>query len=117
MGFDYSHLRGIADRLIGQRGVAAVLHRPGGFDESTYPPVQLPGSTEACTVYRSNFSAEERAGTLIEEGDVNLLIAVTDEPPTTADKIEIGGIAYNLQSVEAVYPGPDVLMYRARGRI
>lgn len=118
MSYDYSGLRATADRLIAKFGVEAVLHRPGGLDEATYPPVQLPGSAEPCIVVRDTYSAMERAGTLIEEGDVKLLIAVgsLSAPPTTADRLEIQGETYHLQSVEPIQPGPDVLLYQARGR-
>ena len=116
MSYDYSGLRATADRLISQFGVDAVLHRPGGLDETTYPPVRLPGSSEPCIVVRDTFNALERAGSLIEEGDVKFLIAVTETPPTTADRLEVQGVIYHLQSVDPIQPGPDVLMYQARGR-
>lgn len=116
MTYDYGPLRRTADRLIARFGVAAILHKPGGLDETTYPPVQLPGTSEACIVVRDTYSAAERGGTLIEEGDVKLVIAVTAIPPTTADRLEVQGITYHLQAVEPIHPGPDVLLYLARGR-
>lgn len=116
MSYNYAPLRATADRLIGRFGVPAVLHRPGGLDDTTYPPVQLPGTSEPCTIVRDTYSAVERAGTLIEEGDVKLLIAVTATPPTTADRIEVQGVTYHLQSVDPIQPGPDVLLYQARAR-
>lgn len=116
MSYDYSRLRATADRLIARFGVEAELHVAGAVDDSTYPTVTLPGFTEPCMVVRDTYSAMERAGTLIEEGDVKLLIAVTETAPTTADEIEIQGETYHLQSVEPIQPGPDVLLYQARGR-
>ena len=47
---------------------------------------------------------------------MKLLIAVTQVPPTTADRLEVQGVTYALQSVEPVQPGPVVLLYQARGR-
>lgn len=116
MTYDYSRLRATADRLIARFGVEAVLVRAGGIDETTYPVVHLPETREPCVVIRDTYSAVERSGTLIEEGDVKLLIAVTQVPPTTADRLEVQGVTYALQSVEPVQPGPVVLLYQARGR-
>ena len=116
MSYDYSRLRATADRLIAKFGVDAILHRPGTVNETTYPTVQLPGPKDPCIVVRDTYSAMERTGTLIEEGDVKLLIAVTDTPPTTADRLEVQGVTYHLQSVDPIQPGPTVLLYQARGR-
>ena len=116
MSYNYAPLRATADRLIERFGVEATLHRPGGLDETTYPPVRLPGTSEPCIVVRDTYSAAERGGTLIEEGDVKLLIAATVARPTTADTLEVQGVTYHLQAVEPIQPGPDVLLYQARGR-
>lgn len=116
MTYDYGPLRRTADRLVARFGVPAVLIRAGGVDETTYPVVHLPEMREPCMVVRDTYSAVERSGTLIEEGDVKLLIAATVAAPTTADRIEVQGVTYALQSVEPIQPGPDVLVYQARGR-
>lgn len=116
MSFDYAGIRGTAERLLERFGVDAVLIRAGGIDETTYPVVHLPETREPCIVVRDTYSAVERSGTLIEEGDVKLLIAVTQVPPTTADRLEVQGVTYALQSVEPVQPGPVVMLYQARGR-
>lgn len=116
MWFDYSRLRSTADRLIERFGQPATLHKPGGRDETTYPIVILPGTSSPCTVVVSSYSALERAASLIEEGDVKLMIRA-DVTPTTADRIEIATATYALQSVRQINPGGTVLYYEAQGRV
>lgn len=116
MTYDYSRLRGTADRLLARFGVSATLIRAGGVDESTYPVTPASPKREPCMVLRDTYSAADRSGTLIAEGDVKLLIAATVSAPTTADRIEIAGQTYALQSVEPIQPGAEVLLYQARGR-
>lgn len=115
MTFDYARMRATADRLIGRFGQDAVMVRPGGLNETAYPVVQLPSQRIPCVLVVSSYTAAERGGTLIAEGDVKLMVQAT-VTPTTADSFEVAGITYRAQAVTELSPGGAVLMYEVRGR-
>lgn len=115
MAYDYSRLRATADRLLETYGQGAVLLRPGGIDESTYPVVHLDEQAIPCTVLVDNYSAAERSGTLISENDVKLLVKA-DVTPTGADRFYIKGVEHSVENVTEIAPGGPVLLFEVRAR-
>ena len=72
-----------------------------------------------CVALVSSFKAKDRANTLIEAGDVKVLVGsvtLTIEP-TTADRIEINGKMHDIVEVMPLRPSGDDLMYTIAARL
>ncbi|MTH96416.1 hypothetical protein [Roseibium sp. RKSG952] len=121
-GFDYTKLKGSAQRLLKRFGKPAVIVREedsggGGGDpwdpgsgtvEVEHPCRIVTGSFEQSLIDGSRVQANDLQVTLSTEG-----LTIT---PTTADKLKIGDTSYSIIACHAVEPGEVVLLYRLQIR-
>lgn len=63
------------------------------------------------TIYKTG----EIDGTLIQRGDRKILLAA-EVAPTPADRIVDGGTEFAVVNVEAIAPGPEVLLFKVQAR-
>lgn len=116
--FDYSRPLATANRLLSRFGQAAVLIRyaPGGGPQhNPGPPTP---TNHACTIVVDTYRAFEIDGTMILAGDKKVLLSVEGLAitPTTADKLQIGGVAHTIINVETLSPGGTTLLYTLQVR-
>ncbi len=98
--FGAGQLRGTLTRVTGHSGPS---YAPTGETTASYEFVCIWGE----------FSAEERAAGLVEDGDHKLLIGATTltVQPRPGDKVTVSGAIYNVKEVGTVKPGGTALLY------
>ena len=97
--------------------LTATIERDTGADEGVYPPT--PGTTQTfvCDVVLTSYSARDRDGTNIRQGDAKAMIAPDAETaPLNGDKMRISGRLYSIESVEDYRPGGVTLYWIAQVR-
>lgn len=117
MPYDYADEAALAIELIEEYGrpmnlvVTTASETPG--------PAWDPEATETSTVETTTvvngvqtfFSALERGGGLVEEGDIKILLDSAVEPPNDARIDE-----YSIVNVEPIKPGGVVVLYKVHAR-
>ena len=101
---------------FGEGQLNATVHRAGGTTGPSYNPTVLPPTDHACIVLWSDFTAEERAGGLVEDGDSRLEVGATtlDVEPQAGDKVTVGSTTYQVKAVEVIRPGGVPILYRLK---
>lgn len=120
-----------ADVALGllEAGTTAYIVRDGVPTGPVYDPTPGVDIEAVCTVVYDSFRASEIDGTLIQQGDIKVLMAVTGftiaadkdgnnaNTPTPADRIKGDGKQYAIIDVKPLRPGGVTVMWEivARG--
>ena len=101
---------------FGEKKLEATLHRDGGRTGPSYNPTILPATDHPGIVLWGDFTAEERAGGLVEDGDSILEAGTTtlDVEPQAGDKVTVGSTTYQVKAVEVIRPGGVPILYRLK---
>lgn len=114
-----------AQRLVAKFGQPVQLIKPGGLDESTFPPTQGATSTHTVTAFLTGFKALEVDGTNIRSTDQKAIIAGRGLgfAIEVEDKIKHGNKIYSvvsapqvLQNNGGISDSSDVVIYSVQLR-
>ena len=113
MSYDYPKLQATATRLLTKYGQAATLTRwtKGAYNDDTLTTGTGSSADLAVTVVEWDFTARERDGTLIRAEDKRFILGGADDAPKLNDKLKVGGVEWEVISVEETNPGGTVLLY------
>lgn len=123
--FDYARARRTADRLITKFGQPGAIRRGAGSSggDRTNSLTPAPGAAGdpvdyPCTLVVLDYTAQERAGSLIEQTDRKVLIAAKGLAiePTNDDALVVGGDEYQIVTVMPLAPGPVSVLWEAQAR-
>lgn len=104
-----------ATRLIKRFGQAATLSKPGEPTGDPWNPVIGPPTAYTVAAAVMEYTLEERATTLITEGDLQVFMTAGVEP-STSDKLVIGDIEYSIFRVGILGPDGVVICYELQVR-
>lgn len=119
MSFDYSKSQATALRLITKFGTTATIIRAGTPTGPDYNPTPGTPVEYACTVVYDQWRADQIDGTLIQQGDLKILVAASGLAidPTPADTFKDGdGKEYAIINVMPLKPGGVVVMHEMNVR-
>lgn len=111
-----------------EAGTTAAIIRDGVPTGPAYDPTPGVDITAPCTVAFDSFRASEIDGTMIQRGDVKVLMAVTGfaiaadkdgnnaNTPTPADRLLASGKQYAIIDVKPLRPGGVAVMWEIQAR-
>lgn len=108
---------GEAATATGDGPFTATIIRAGEPDKSTYPPT--PGADIELPVRAlvGSYSMRDRESSLIQAGDIKVMIEAQGTVPKSSDKLRIdGGAPYSIISVAPVQPGGVALYFTVQAR-
>lgn len=110
-------IRGASAEVGSGEKLSGVIIRQGVPDESTYPVTPAVDQVFACDLIWSEYSVMDRQGSNISVTDVKAIITSDSETdPRNGDRLQVGGVTYNLDNVSPYKPGGVVLYYEATAR-
>lgn len=112
MSFDYTRVRGTAERLLERFGQTATLIKPGEMIGPEWNPTPGPATEHSITVVDENSLRRDLSGTLIGEGVHSIIVSTSaGVAPSQADRIRMGGREYEIVEVKPLAPGGVVLLW------
>lgn len=117
MTYDYSRLRGTADRLIARFGQDATLSRTSTGAQPQKPWDGVPAAVPATYPVRAVSQGvntrygRDPAGALIPRTVRVVLIGASGVEPQMGDRIEMADGTYEISRVERVQPGDTALLF------
>lgn len=120
MGFNYVNARATANRLLKNFGRTATLRRVtvGAYDETTGDVVNSTTSVAVDAVLL-NYGTAEKAGGLVQAGDVKALVAVGTQtsPPRVGDELVLSsGVVYRVVTCSPLSPAEVDVLYELQLR-
>jgi len=112
--FDYSRLRGTADRLVGRFGYEATLHRTTGGSDTPWggmPPTRQAFSLTVVEEGTDTRYSRDAGGALIPRTVRVLRVSAAGEAPQVGDEIELADGRHEVARVEPLQPGGIVLLF------
>lgn len=109
----YTGLAGVASQLLKDKGQSLTLTRAV---DSSYDPatgITTPGIATTYTGYGAafNYMAGEIDGTLVQNGDIKLVLEATDTAPEKGDTVPIDSITYRAEDVNTISPAGTPVIY------
>lgn len=122
--FDYADFELTAQQLLAEAGMRAYHLRPSESSGSDATPWDLsdnnPTATTRtpCIVVQSNYTTEEKQGSLISASDVQLFVSTEGlENLSHGDLFETPIGVYSVVNFERVAPGGRVLLYIVQAKL
>ncbi len=118
MAFDYTRPRATAERLLERFGQSASLITQGVATGSPTNPTLGADAEQAVTVVETEFTYQERQGTMIQESDrkFTMSTAGVTTAPTTQDKLSVAGVTLSIVVVKPLAPGGVALPWEVHCR-
>lgn len=113
MSFNYASLALIAENLIEKFGRTAQLLTPVKTGEQWSPSVTWDSSD--IKIAQTKFTASERAGGLVQEGDKVFLVKGSES--ITNEQRIIDGVEFQIVDVTQIKPGNTSMLWRVHVRI
>lgn len=116
---DYTKAAARADASLRRKGGVVVLRRevPGEYDPDIGGPAAGTATEYAGTGVKLNYQQDDIDGTLIKQGDQQLLLSPLQRDgalmpvPTTADLVLIGAKVYSIANVVDLQPTDTSLLF------
>lgn len=114
----YARLEATAQRLIKDKGQAAVLVRAGAATGPAHNPQPGADVETSCFLVETGYSLTDRSATLVLQGDKLGLISteLSGYVPAKTDRVRIGGDEYSFVDLKPLAPGPTTLLYEFHAR-
>lgn len=114
----YSGLAAVASRLLAEKGQSVSFSRTTGGTKNAATGITAGGST---TSYSGNgagfdYNRAEIDGTIIQMGDIRLILEAVDTTPEANDECTYDSIDYRVMSVKETSPGGIVTHYELQLR-
>lgn len=118
MTYDYSRLAATSKRLLDRFGAPGTMSREsGGAYDSETGTVQNMLQSWGCIAAVVDYAARDIDGTLVQVGDVKILVAPgIAEPPKVGDKFRVAERDLIAVRVGAVAPAGAPVLYEVQGR-
>ncbi len=114
---DWGGIAGEVDAGLSEVGTPATLIQPGASTGPEYDPTPGTPVETTGTAVISKFRRSEIDGTLIQTGDLKILLTAQGMPkPSTVDRLRIDGVEYAIVNVESVQPGAVPVLYTLQVR-
>lgn len=132
--FNYTKSQATALRLITKFGTSANIIRAGTVTGPDYDPTYGPDIEAPCTIVFSEYTSSEIDGTLVQQGDIKVLMAASGfaieatsfleddvtplnlNKPTPADRLSSGGKDYEIIDIKPLQPAGVVVMWKVQCR-
>ena len=116
MTFDYTRVRGSAERLLARFGQVATLVKPGAMTGPEHDPVPGPATEHPITVVDENQMQRDQSGTLIGEAVHALIVSTSGGiAPERQDRVRLAnGRDLEIIDVRPTAPGGVVLLFEVR---
>ena len=102
-----------ASRLLTRYGETVTVATPasGGFNPITgAPEPSVPGSTYTGKGYPGRYQKSEINGTIIQSGDVRLVLELIEQRPQVGWSVTVDGVTYRIMDVNPIRKtGADVI--------
>jgi hypothetical protein len=114
----YSGLAAVASRLLAEKGQSVSFSRTTGGSKNAATGVTAGGSVSTYTGNGAGFdyNRAERDGTIIQDGDIRLILEAVTTTPEPNDECTYDGIDYRVMSVKETSPGGTVTHYELQLR-
>ena len=114
----YSQLASVASRILTDKGKSLTFTRVSG---GTFDPVAGETTGDSTTNYTGygaafNYNKSEIDGTIVQNGDIRLLLEDTATAPILEDTVTIDSIIYTVKNVTPTSPAGVVVMYELQLR-
>lgn len=114
----YSQLAAVASRLLTDKGQSVSFSRRTG---GTFNPATGTYSGDTATTFSGygaafNYNKTEIDGTIVQSGDLRLILEAVATPPAQGDEATVGGIDYRVMDVRPTSPGGTVTHYELQLR-
>lgn len=122
--FDYISIRDtVAEPLLKDFGSAdglpnGTLLIPGANTGTAYNPQPGADVPQPCFVVGTVFTKEDMAGGNVEKHDRAFLVSTEGvvADPNMADRLQVGGVIYQVISIKPLKPGPIVMLWKVHAR-
>ena len=116
MSFDYTRIRGTAERLLERFGQTATLVKPGAVTGPEWDPQPGPVTEHQITVVDENQMQRDQSGTLIGEAVHALIVSTAGSiAPERQDRVRLAnGRDLEIIDVRPTAPGGVVLLWEVR---
>lgn len=117
--FDYERPAATAKRLLTRFGSGGTLTREteGGYNPATGTVEDGVSKSWTCTAAVIDYNARDIDGTLVQVGDVRVLVAPdVSEAPQAGDKINAAGRTLVAIRVDTLAPSGLPVLYEVQGR-
>lgn len=116
MSFDYTRIRGTAERLLARFGQTATLVKPGATTGPEHDPQPGPATEHQITVVDENQMQRDQSGTLIGEAVHALIVSTAGGiVPERQDRVRLAnGRDLEIIDVRPTAPGGVVLLWEVR---
>lgn len=113
----YGGLKSVASSVLADKGQNLTFSREGdtAFDPKTGISTTTPTSF---TGYGAsfNYNTKEIDGSLIQNGDIKLLLEATATAPITGDQVTIDSIIYRVVNIKTTSPAGEIVVYNLQLR-
>lgn len=117
MSVDYTEIAASATEMLAEYGVPVVLTRPG---DAEYDPasgeVEASPSEHQGVGVRTDYSLGDIDGTLIQRGDVRILLGASLPLPKSGDHLRFAAETYRVINADVVQPAAIPVLYVVQGR-
>lgn len=116
--FDYSRMVRTANRLIARFGQSAAIRRTTVDMSDPLEPGDPVTTDHACTAVVTDYTMQERAGTLIKATDRKIIVSTAGVTitPKISDKLVVGDEVYSLVTIDPLNPGGTLLLWQMQAR-
>lgn len=105
-----------AATAVGKRRFRVTFIRAGEAVGDPWNPTPGEPTRHDLRAMRGKYMTNEIDGTLIQRGDIKLMVEAGAFIPSTADTAEMSGKTYAVINVEFVSPGGEALIYKVQVR-
>lgn len=119
IAFDYSRPAATAKRLLTRFGQVVTVKRvtPGGYDPATGATTADVTNGYSCAGAVMNYASRDIDGTLVQRGDVRVLIAPdVADAPKTGDTLAAAGRTLTVIRVDTLAPTGTAVLYDVQAR-
>lgn len=113
----YTQMKSVASRLLTDKGQSLTFSRE---TSSGFNPVTGVNTTSTSTYTGNgasfNYNKAEIDGTLVQRGDIRLLLEAVTTEPEQGDTVTIDSIIYRVMSVSPTSPAGTVVLYELQLR-
>lgn len=100
-----------ASSAVGAGVLQAFVIRRGDRTGPEYAPTYGPDVAFACNAGISSSTRRHEAQTLIQQGDKSIMLSALSVTPTPADRVQVGGMIYEIANVMSQEFGGQPYLY------